>query len=125
MEKNLFIESIETEHVCHQLIELRGSFLMPSCKIRESNPFGIIVISAYCDEAAKHRMMREGVFDYLAKPFELEELEAVIEDYLTRQKILHRRRKGLTVDPRQGGVYNCWRNFEGKLHRIYVKDKSQ
>jgi two-component system response regulator DctR len=51
-------------------------------RIREAFPVDVIVITAANDAPTIQHMLRNGVFDYILKPFKFERIEQSLKDYL-------------------------------------------
>ena len=56
--------------------------------IKESHPhLPIIMVTAFADSATAMQAMKDGAFDYVAKPFDNDELRSIIDKALTASKI--------------------------------------
>ena len=105
--KDVFLE----EHPCLIVLDLvlpklSGEELFQWIRKQERNEVSIIILSAKASTQDRINGLRMGADDYMAKPFDPEELVAHVEAVLRRtgqycQKLIH---NGLCIKPRKGEV---------------------
>ncbi len=105
--KEVFLE----EHPCLIVLDLvlpklSGEELFQWIRKQERNEVSIIILSAKASTQDRINGLRMGADDYMAKPFDPEELVAHVEAVLRRtgqycQKLIH---NGLCIKPRKGEV---------------------
>lgn len=105
--KDVFLE----EHPCLIILDLvlpklSGEELFQWIRKQERNEVSIIILSAKASTQDRINGLRMGADDYMAKPFDPEELVAHVEAVLRRtgqycQKLIH---NGLCIKPRKGEV---------------------
>jgi len=66
--------------------EMDGISLLQEVK-RLTNPPPVVLITAHGSEALAIQALRAGAYDYLSKPFDIEELRLVVRNALERQRL--------------------------------------
>jgi DNA-binding NtrC family response regulator len=96
-----------------RLPDVNGLTLIP--KIKELAPdAGIIIITAYAEVRSAVSAIKEGAFDYLAKPFEEEELLLTIERFLQFKSL----RKEVDTLKRRLGQQEALTKFVGESKAV-------
>jgi diguanylate cyclase (GGDEF)-like protein len=81
-------------------------------RVQKINPdICVLIITAYSTIESAVSAMKQGAYDYICKPFELEEMKVIIEKALERQRLLHESRmvkhyKHLSITDGLTKVYN-------------------
>jgi len=81
-------------------------------RVQKINPdICVLIITAYSTIESAVGAMKQGAYDYICKPFELEEMKVVVEKAVERQRLLHESRmvkhyKHLSITDGLTKVYN-------------------
>jgi len=87
-------------------------------KAKELNPETMVVmISAFATAETAVEAMREGAYDYIPKPFKVEEFKKIIKDALSSRRPLE---EGQKTDDRQGRFhFGCLIGESPKMRKVY------
>jgi DNA-binding NtrC family response regulator len=100
-------------------------------RIREMDSRALVImITAFNTVKTAVEAMRKGAYDYLTKPFDLEELEAVVDKAIATWRLvwenayLRKKLQGLTDPGYFVGSSPAMRNLEGMVDRIAASEHS-